>query len=115
MSATTAAYRGLPDLIPKNITFVGMLAEQNGWTITPTYTTKPPSIVLRFAKPDVPRVWAAWWGGSFWRAYAQNAQRLSLRDLKDVLRDPSMLTFEDADDPFGYVARTAEASVTVAQ
>jgi hypothetical protein len=123
MEATTAAYRGVPEWAqtrtvsrtlksgevrvseyPTNLMQTGALAEENGWTVRPTYVRR--NVTLRFSRAGWPSIWASWVDGSFSRAYAQTAQRLSLRDLQDVLQDPSLLTDVDPDDPFGH----AEAS-----
>lgn len=93
--------KGLPDVVPANVLSTGVLAEDNGWTVTPTHTVVPPrSIALRFRREAV-RVWAIWQDGHFWRAYVNTAQRLGFGDLKAVLRDPSIITNLDPEDPFG--------------
>lgn len=95
--------RGIPDTAPSNVMSTGMLAEQNQWTVRPTYVTKPVvNITLRFYREGCPRIWATWNDGRFWRSYTNTAQRLSYRDLLSVLRDPSPLLDIDAENPFGH-------------
>lgn len=104
------AARGLPEAAPANVLSVGLLAEQEGWTVRPTYTTVPKrTIVLRFGKPNCPSIYAMWTDSYFSYAYARTAQRLSFGDLKAVLRDPTLLE-QDQCDPFGTIE--AEANVS---
>lgn len=104
---TTSAIRGLPDSVAPNVMRAGLHAEDEGWTVKATYTTQPPSVVLRFSRDDELGIWAMWNDGHFWRAYAQNAQRLSYNDLKLVLSDPSLavrVSDDDFDDAIVNIA-----------
>jgi hypothetical protein len=99
--ATTSAYRGLPDEVSRSILKAGTHAEEHGWTVRATYTTKPPTIVLRFGKPGACSIYASWHDGRFHSSYTQGAQRLGYGDLISVLEDPDLLVPEDPSWPFG--------------
>lgn len=103
--ATTSAYRGLPDNLSRSILKAGLCAEDCGWACRATYTTVPPTVVVRFHRAGFPNVYAVWHDGRFHRSFASTAQRLSYGDLLTVLAEPNLLVDLDPEDPFGNSGR----------
>lgn len=88
-------------MIPHNAQKACDLAVENGWRATFQEGARPTSVALKLEHDATPRVWAIWQDGRFWRSYAQTCQRLSYRDLLEVIAQPELLIPEDSEFPFG--------------
>lgn len=88
-------------MIPHNAQKAYDLASANGWTVNFQQVLDPPSAAVLLGRKDFPAVWAIWQDGRFWRSYAQTCQRLSYRDLLEVIAQPELLIPEDSEFPFG--------------